>query len=111
MWLSDRYSTQQDHADRQQTCLARLARDVAYALEVGGDTLKLRLGIDSVWWLLSTLRVSVARTMAALEKIEACSELPLFVLFDMLCGFDHLKRLLDWSSLRARNKKIAKHRD
>jgi len=33
VWLSDRYGAQQNHADRQQTCLAHLARDVAYALD------------------------------------------------------------------------------
>ena len=43
VWLSDRYSAQQGHADRQQTCLAHLARDVAYALDAGDDTLALRL--------------------------------------------------------------------
>jgi len=32
VWLSDRYSAQQGHGERQQTCLAHLARDVAYAL-------------------------------------------------------------------------------
>jgi transposase len=31
VWLSDRYSAQQSHGERQQTCLAHLARDVAYA--------------------------------------------------------------------------------
>ena len=31
VWLSDRYSAQQGHADAQQTCLAHLARDVAHA--------------------------------------------------------------------------------
>jgi transposase len=33
VWLSDRYSAQQGHGECQQTCLARLAHDVAYALE------------------------------------------------------------------------------
>src|SRR3954454_12170383 len=28
VWLSDRYSAQQGHAQAQQTCLAHLARDV-----------------------------------------------------------------------------------
>jgi len=30
VWLSDRYSAQQGHAQAQQTCLAHLARNVAY---------------------------------------------------------------------------------
>ncbi|ACL55878.1 hypothetical protein Mnod_0853 [Methylobacterium nodulans ORS 2060] len=42
-WLSDRYSAQQGHTDRQQTCLAHLARDVTYALETGSDPVALRL--------------------------------------------------------------------
>ncbi|AWN49734.1 IS66 family transposase [Methylobacterium terrae] len=47
VWLSDRYSAQQGHGERQQTCLAHLARDVAYAVEAGNDLLALRLQ----WWL------------------------------------------------------------
>jgi transposase len=43
VWLSDRYSAQQGHADAQQTCLAHLARDVAYAVEAGDDPLAFRL--------------------------------------------------------------------
>ena len=39
VWLSDRYCAQQGHADAQQTCLAHLARDVAYADEAGEDVL------------------------------------------------------------------------
>jgi len=46
VWLSDRYSAQQGHADRQQTCLAHLARDVAYALEAGDDPVAFRLKPD-----------------------------------------------------------------
>src|SRR5919112_2525172 len=33
VWLSDRYTAQQGHAGAQQTCLAHLARAVAYAFE------------------------------------------------------------------------------
>jgi len=43
VWLSDRYGAQQNHADRQQTCLAHLARDVADALDASDDPLPLRL--------------------------------------------------------------------
>ncbi len=32
LWTSDRYAAQQNHADRQQTCLAHLARDIARVL-------------------------------------------------------------------------------
>ena len=47
VWLSDRYSAQQGHGERQQTCLAHLARDVAYVVEAGDDLIALRLQ----WWL------------------------------------------------------------
>jgi transposase len=47
VWISDRYSAQQGHGERQQTCLAHLAREVAYAVEASDDLLALRL----TWWL------------------------------------------------------------
>ena len=43
VWCSDRYSAQQGHADAHQTCLAHLARDVAYADEANEDILPSRL--------------------------------------------------------------------
>lgn len=43
VWCSDRYVAQQGHADAHQTCLAHLARDVAYAIEAGDDVLPMRL--------------------------------------------------------------------
>ena len=43
VWCSDRYSAQQGHADAHQTCLAHLARDVAYADEASADVLPSRL--------------------------------------------------------------------
>src|SRR5664280_1283523 len=39
VWISDRYSAQQKHGERHQTCLAHLARDTAFALEHGSDDL------------------------------------------------------------------------
>ena len=42
VWISDRYSAQQKHGVRHQTCLAHLARDTAFALEHGADDLPLR---------------------------------------------------------------------
>ena len=42
VWISDRYSAQQKHGEQQQTCLAHLARDTAFALEHGADDLPLR---------------------------------------------------------------------
>ena len=47
VWLSDRYSAQQGHGDRQQTCLAHLSRDVAYAVEASDDLIASRFK----WWL------------------------------------------------------------
>ncbi len=47
VWISDRYSAQQGHGERHQTCLAHLARDVAYAVEASEDLIPLRLQ----WWL------------------------------------------------------------
>ena len=60
VWLSDRYVAQQGHADRQQTCLAHLARDAAYAVEAGDDPVALRLKL----WLGSAL--ALARRVTAL---------------------------------------------
>ena len=42
VWISDRYSAQQKHGARHQTCLAHLARDTAFAMEHGSDALPLR---------------------------------------------------------------------
>ncbi len=50
-WLSDRYSAQQGHADKHQTCLAHLARDIAWVNQVGDEAigLRLKLWIDEVF--------------------------------------------------------------
>jgi transposase len=37
VWASDRYSAQQRHGALHQTCLAHLAREVAYGLEASED--------------------------------------------------------------------------
>jgi transposase len=42
VWISDRYSAQQKHGERHQTCLAHLARDAAFAFEHGSDDLPFR---------------------------------------------------------------------
>jgi transposase len=74
VWCSDRYSAQQGHADAHQTCLAHLARDVAYADEASEDVLPSRLQL----WLhrafalaegVGTLAASsIARKRRALER-------------------------------------------
>src|SRR5918994_1427045 len=74
VWCSDRYSAQQGHADAHQTCLAHLARDVAYADEASADARPSRLQL----WLhrafalaegVATLAASsIARKRRALER-------------------------------------------
>ena len=70
VWLSDRYSAQQGHADRQQTCLAHLARDVAYACEAGDDTLALRLKLwlDAAFALARNVTQLAASTVASRRR-------------------------------------------
>ena len=53
VWISDRYSAQQGHAAAHQTCLAHLARDVAYAVETSDDPVpwRLQLWLQSVFAL------------------------------------------------------------
>ena len=65
VWLSDRYSAQQEHADRQQTCLAHLTRDVAYALDAGDDALALRLKLwlDGAFALARTITTAAPSTV------------------------------------------------
>jgi transposase len=63
VWLSDRYSAQQGHGVAQQTCLAHLARDVAYALEASDDLLPFRFKL----WLTAAFALAddVARLAAS----------------------------------------------
>jgi transposase len=63
VWLSDRYSAQQGHGQVQQTCLAHLARDVAYALEASDDPVPFRLKL----WLAAAFDLAdgVARLAAS----------------------------------------------
>ena len=70
VWLSDRYSAQQGHADRQQTCLAHLARDIAYACEAGEDLLamRLRLWVDAAFRLARTIPTLAASTVASRRR-------------------------------------------
>jgi len=65
-WISDRYSAQQNHAERQQTCLAHLARDIAFALEVSEDPVpfRLKLWMDDVFALWRSLADIAASTVA-----------------------------------------------
>jgi transposase len=65
-WTSDRYSAQQGHGERHQPCLAHLARDIAFALEVSDDPapFRLKLWIDDVFALWRSLADAAASTIA-----------------------------------------------
>jgi transposase len=74
VWCSDRSSAQQGHADAHQTCLAHLARDVAYADEASEDVLpsRLKLWLHRAFALaeeVATLATStLARKRRTLER-------------------------------------------
>lgn len=70
VWLSDRDSAQQGHAAVQQTCLAHLARDVAYALEASDDPvpLRLKLWLHAAFALADDLARLAASALAAKRR-------------------------------------------
>jgi transposase len=70
VWLSDRYSAQQGHGVAQQTCLAHLARDVAYALEASDDPVpfRLKLWLASAFDLADGVSELAASTVAAKRR-------------------------------------------
>ncbi len=70
VWLSDRYSAQQGHGLAQQTCLAHLARDVAYALEASDDPVpfRLKLWLASAFELADSVSELAASTVAAKRR-------------------------------------------
>ena len=65
-WTSDRYSAQQGHGEKHQTCLAHLARDVARVLEVGDERigLALKIWMTNVFALAHSLPDAAASTIA-----------------------------------------------
>jgi transposase len=67
VWLSDRYAAQQGHAVAHQTCLAHLARDVAYAVEVSEDPVPWRLQI----WLNAVFALAERATRLAAATLSA----------------------------------------
>ena len=67
VWLSDRYSAQQGHGKAHQTCLAHLARDVAYALEGRDEALALGLKL----WLGSAFALAEAVTTLAAATVAS----------------------------------------
>src|ERR671927_1265640 len=70
VWLSDRYAAQQGHGLAQQTCLAHLARDVAYALEASDDPVpyRLKLWLSSAFDLADVAAGLAASTLAAKRR-------------------------------------------
>ena len=70
VWCSDRYAAQQGHGEAHQTCLAHLARDVAYAEEAGEDMLpsRLRLWLKRAFALADDIGRLAASTIAAKRK-------------------------------------------
>ena len=70
VWISDRYSAQQAHGERHQTCLAHLARDTAFALEHGSDDLPLRfkLWLGKVFDLAKTITGFAASTLGRKKR-------------------------------------------
>src|SRR5215213_2277556 len=70
VWLSDRYSAQQGHAEAQQTCLAHLARDVAYAREASEDPVpwRLELWLRSAFDLAGAITTFAASTLATKRR-------------------------------------------
>ena len=70
VWLSDRYTAQQGHGLAHQTCLAHLARDVAYAVEVSDDPVpfRLQLWLNAVLALAGHVTDLAAATLAAKRR-------------------------------------------
>src|SRR5215218_2840431 len=67
LWLSDRYAAQQGHGVAHQTCLAHLARDIAYAVEASEDPVPWRLQI----WLNAVFALSGRVTTLAASTLSA----------------------------------------
>jgi transposase len=70
VWISDRYTAQQGHAVSHQTCLAHLARDVAYAVETSDDPVpwRLQLWLRSVFALADHVTDLATSTLAAKRR-------------------------------------------
>lgn len=70
IWLSDGYSAQQGHGQHHQTCLAHLARDIAYALEASDDMvpLRLKMWLDKVFALARDITGFAANTLKAKKR-------------------------------------------
>lgn len=69
-WISDRYSAQQGHAERHQTCLAHLARDAAWVLEHGDVNigLSLKIWFKDAFDLARSMQTLASSTIARKAK-------------------------------------------
>src|SRR5215217_209617 len=70
VWLSDRYTAQQGHGAAHQTCLAHLARAIAYAVEVSEDPVpwRLQLWLKAVFALSERVTTLAAATLLAKRR-------------------------------------------
>lgn len=70
VWCSDRYSAQQGNGAVHQTCLAHLARDVAYADQTSDDMLpsRLRLWLKRAFALANRIESFAASTIATKRR-------------------------------------------
>lgn len=70
VWISDRYTAQQGRAAEHRTCLAHLARNVAYAVETSDDPVlwRLQLRLRSVFALAGRVATSATSTPAAKRR-------------------------------------------
>jgi len=70
VWCSDRYSAQQGHGAAHQTCLAHLARDVAYADQTSDDMLpsRLRLWLKRAFALADAIKTFATSTIAVKRR-------------------------------------------
>ena len=101
VWISDRYSAQQKHGARHQTCLAHLARDTAFALEHGADDLPFRfkLWFGKAFDLADSIAGFAASTIAR-KKRELESSLAALLVAATAC---ELARQLQAKIARARD--------
>jgi transposase len=86
VWISDRYSAQQKHGERHQTCLAHLARDTAFAFEHGSDDLPFRFKL----WLarafdLARVIADFAASTLKRKKRELERQLELLLATQSIC--------------------------
>lgn len=65
--ISDRYTAQQGHGARHQTCLAHLERKARFVAEHGGDMIGMRLGM----WFDRAFRLASAITTLAAATVKS----------------------------------------